>query len=77
MRDGLRFTSIHLTSDQNMECVKNTIRTKPKASGTRELKCKCGSTRVLVELHKDDDGNFTWIECTCKKCFNLLFYTGA
>lgn len=41
------------------------------------VKCKCGSIRYVVSIGKDDDGDFTWITITCKKCGAWLFYNGA
>ena len=50
---------------------------KGKDSLFAKIKCKCGSCRYDVEVAKDDDENYTWIQVRCKKCGNSLFYNGA
>jgi len=44
---------------------------------TDELKCKCGSVRYTVKVHRDDEGEHRWIAVHCKACGNFLFYNGA
>ena len=44
---------------------------------TDELKYKCGSVRVGVNVFRADGEDRTWCRVVCKACGNLLFYNGA
>jgi hypothetical protein len=58
-----------------MSVYKSNVKNTREKDGWKAIKCKCGCTRIEAKYTSPEDSD--WVEISCKRCGNVLFYNGA